>query len=89
VVSAEPLLGPLDLVRHLPGIGWIIAGGESGPRARPSDPDWFRALRMQCDEAGIPFFFKQWGEHGQDMRKVGRRAAGAMLDGRSYRESPI
>ena len=88
VVSAEPLLGPLDLGRYLPGIGWVIAGGESGPRARPSDPDWFRSLRAQCATANVPLFFKQWGEHGQDMRKVGRRHAGAMLDGRAHRDAP-
>ena len=41
---------------------WIVAGGESGPRARPSHPDWFRSLRDQCAAAGVPFFFKQWGE---------------------------
>ncbi len=45
-----------------PAIGWVITGGESGPKARPSHPDWFRALRDQCVEAGVPFFFKQWGE---------------------------
>lgn len=88
VVSAEPLLGPLDLGRYLPGIGWVIAGGESGPRARPSDPDWFRSLRAQCATANVPLFFKQWGEHGQDMRKVGRRHAGRLLDGRDHREAP-
>jgi protein gp37 len=43
-------------------IDWIIAGGESGPKARPSHPDWFRSLRDQCQAAGVPFFFKQWGE---------------------------
>lgn len=48
------------------GIGWVIAGGESGPKARPSHPDWFRALRDQCVAAGVPFFFKQWGEWAPD-----------------------
>lgn len=43
-------------------LDWVIAGGESGPRARPAHPDWFRRLRDQCAEAGVPFFFKQWGE---------------------------
>lgn len=43
-------------------IGWVIAGGESGPQARPSHPDWFRSLRDQCAAAGVPFLFKQWGE---------------------------
>lgn len=42
--------------------GWVISGGESGPKARPSHPDWFRSLRDQCQAAGVPFFFKQWGE---------------------------
>ncbi|MCW5733858.1 MAG: phage Gp37/Gp68 family protein [Enhydrobacter sp.] len=89
VVSAEPLLGPLDLSRWSGDLGWVIAGGESGPRARPSDPDWFRSLRGQCAAAGIPLFFKQWGEHGQDRIKVGRRKAGAMLDGREHRDAPV
>tara|TARA_B100001079_G_scaffold190327_1_gene164180 strand:+ start:10131 stop:11039 length:909 start_codon:yes stop_codon:yes gene_type:complete len=44
------------------GLHWIIAGGESGPQARPSHPDWFRSLRDQCAAAGVPFLFKQWGE---------------------------
>ena len=45
-------------------ITWVIAGGESGPRARPSHPNWFRAVRDQCAAAGVPFLFKQWGEWG-------------------------
>lgn len=61
-VSAEPLLGPLDLTPWLPRLHWVIAGGESGPRARPCHPDWVRSLRDQCTAAGVPFFFKQWGE---------------------------
>lgn len=44
------------------GVNWVIAGGESGPGARPMHPDWARSLRSQCAEAGVPFFFKQWGE---------------------------
>jgi protein gp37 len=43
------------------GIHWVIAGGESGPNARPMHPDWVRSLRDQCHDAGVPFFFKQWG----------------------------
>jgi len=43
-------------------IDWVIAGGESGPKARPMHPDWVRGLRDQCQAAGVPFFFKQWGE---------------------------
>ncbi len=44
------------------GIHWVIAGGETGPGARPAHPDWFRSLRDQCQGAGVPFFFKGWGE---------------------------
>lgn len=82
-ISAEPLLGPIDLwsVKHGPGfyvnvltqqdtpdvikqprIDQVIAGGESGPRARPSHPDWFRMLRDACARNDVAFFFKQWGE---------------------------
>jgi protein gp37 len=46
----------------LPGVDWVITGGESGPNARPMHPDWVRSLRDQCQAAGVPFFFKQWGE---------------------------
>lgn len=59
-LSCEPLLGPIKL--DLPaGINWVIAGGESGPGARPTHPDWVRGLRDQCRAAGVPFFFKSWG----------------------------
>jgi protein gp37 len=44
------------------GLDWLIAGGETGPGARPVHPDWIRSLREQCRAAGVPFFFKQWGE---------------------------
>jgi protein gp37 len=44
------------------GLDWVICGGESGPNARPMDPEWARSLRDQCQAAGVPFFFKQWGE---------------------------
>ncbi|MFO1082851.1 MAG: DUF5131 family protein [Reyranellaceae bacterium] len=106
VLSAEPLLERLDLER-LPGrFGWVIAGGESGPRARPSHPDWFRALRNQCQATGVPFFLKQWGEwaappdggdgrgrlhpfpDGAIVQRLGRKVAGAALDGREWREAP-
>lgn len=62
-VSLEPLLGPIQLwppfLHFEAGINWVITGGESGPGARPSHPDWFRQLRDQCTAAGVPFFFKQ------------------------------
>jgi protein gp37 len=45
------------------GVNWVIAGGESGPGARPSNPDWYRRLRDDCKAANVPFFFKQWGEY--------------------------
>ena len=61
-LSCEPLLGPLDLSTWLKkGVSWVIAGGESGGKARPAHPDWFRTLKDQCIEAGVPFHFKQWG----------------------------
>ena len=138
-LSCEPLLGPMDIARHLIakniggpgeattyGIDWVIAGGESGPKARPSHPDWFRSLRDQCAVSGVPFFFKQWGEWAprvewsghqgrgkfghmvaimrdggdcpfdaipqdvgaQRMAKVGKKAAGRLLDGRAYHAYP-
>lgn len=59
-LSLEPLLGPLPGL-DLTGVGWVIAGGESGPGHRPMDPGWVRELRDQCADAGVPFFFKQWG----------------------------
>jgi protein gp37 len=63
-ISYEPALGPIDagLPDDLEWLDWLIAGGESGPKARLSHPDWFRSARDQCHAAGVPFFFKQWGE---------------------------
>ena len=159
-ISAEPLLGPLDLMSILggtqwmggqrgcdgthrhdgragqvihgtlhqsdprqphhhhdercrTGLGWIVAGGESGPDARPMHPDWVRAIRDQCAAAGVPFNFKQWGnwappdvmtiddlpqlrmlrdtgraphrvhvfDDNLNMGKIGKAAAGRLLDG--------
>lgn len=103
------------------GIHWVIAGGESGPHARPMHPDWVRSLRDQCAAAGIPFLFKQWGDWvpvdvwpndhrvtaimldgstvphdvvpqdvgGHRMHRVGKKAAGNLLDGRQHLEWPI
>lgn len=66
-LSCEPLLGHINLANRGPhslvdDIDWVIVGGESGPGARPMHPDWARSLRDQCDAAGVPFLFKQWGE---------------------------
>jgi protein gp37 len=102
----------------LGGVDWVIAGGESGPDARPCHPDWVRSIRDQCQAAGVPFFFKQWGEWapweprfpadvrheradgtlheqpiaagatGCPMVRVGKKAAGRLLDGREWSEYP-
>ena len=61
-LSVEPLLGPVLLKRWLDkGIHWVVAGGESGHGARPMHPRWARVIRDHCEFAGVPFFFKQWG----------------------------
>ncbi|ROZ88990.1 DUF5131 family protein [Gordonia sp. OPL2] len=135
-ISAEPLLGAVNLhpdpiasdsVFWLGNLDWVIVGGESGRNARPMHPDWARSLRDQCERAGVPFLFKQWGEwapqmptdwrrgdvaidrdgpahvlgqYGFDdlpidvrrrsylMRRVGTKAAGRELDGRTWDEFP-
>jgi protein gp37 len=157
-ISAEPLLGEInmdDFLYSRPGIDtgrlnrlhWVIVGGESDQgkkKARPMHPDWARGLRDQCQSAGVPFFFKQWGEwgpgsvnltsgervfrqftsylqwthkantwinggicldaHGKQMKtggdmkaatypvtvthRVGKKAAGSLLDGREWKEFP-
>lgn len=81
-LSCEPLLGPLRL--DLRGVDWVIVGGESGPGARPMRADWARAVREQCVEAGVPFFFKQWGAHDERGIRVGKHRAGRLLDGRTW-----
>lgn len=148
-ISAEPLLGPIDLTRindvstvatdalrgirvqpnrhgepidddqPMGRIDWVIAGGESGPGARPMHPDWARSLRDQCQAAGVAFHFKQHGEwlddcadadprydigltharaegrlqryrfpDGTVVERVGKRAAGRLLDGREHNDFP-
>lgn len=108
---SDGLTGPMHAT-----IDWVIVGGESGPGARPMHPDWARSLRDQCEAAGVPFLFKQWGEwmptirdgdtvklvfekgapHGPDQpafhewpdgtgaARVGKKAAGRLLDGRTW-----
>lgn len=76
-LSIEPLLedlGPLNL----DGIHWVIVGGESGHGARPMEADWVLHIRDQCDAAGVPFFFKQWG--GRQKKNAGRTLAGTTYD---------
>lgn len=138
-VSYEPALGPIDIdpkrwakpsecFQAPPKLDWLICGGESGPHARPMHPDWARSVRDQCQAAGVPFFFKKWGQWqiashenghrgsmmpdsgerytwvgsngktynpsapaGLDcwaMAKVGKKAAGRELDGRTWEEMP-
>jgi protein gp37 len=79
-LSLEPLLGPLRRL-NLRGIDWVIVGGESGPGARPMDPEWVRDIRDQCIRANVPFFFKQWG--GPFKKRTGR-----LLDGRTWDQMP-
>ena len=78
--SFEPLLAALGDV-DLAGIHWAIAGGESGPNARPMPREWVTELRNPCLTARVPFFFKQWG--GTNKKKAGR-----LLDGRTWDEMP-
>lgn len=79
-LSCEPLIGPLEHL-DLNGIHWLIAGGESGPGARPMDPAWVLSLRDQCREQRVAFFFKQWG--GKRKHMTGRE-----LEGRLHSEYP-
>jgi protein gp37 len=60
-VNFEPLLGPVDVGPYIPSLDWVIDGGESGPKARPSHPDWFRKIRDDCVDADVPYFHKQNG----------------------------
>lgn len=79
-VSFEPLLGPITQL-NLSGVHWVIAGGESGPGARPMLEDWAIGIRDQAQHFNIPFFFKQWG--GFNKKKNGR-----LLEGRTWDELP-
>jgi len=79
-LSIEPLLGPIGTL-ELTNIDWVIAGGESGPRARPMDPAWVRQVRDECVRQDVAFFFKQWG--GLRPKDGGRQ-----LDGREWNGFP-
>lgn len=122
-LSCEPLLGPIQLGVSFVGgsfslydygvpesrFHWVIAGGESGTNARPMNPFWAHNLQWQCQKAGIPFHFKQWGEwvdfsqvpdelenkvklhwfeDGECVGRIGKRAAGRLLDGREHNDFP-
>ena len=99
-VSCEPLLGPVGIEQWAGSepvpwslLDWVICGGESGPKARPMHPDWARELRDDCIAAGVPYFFKQWGEWAPSraaggMFRFGKKRAGRKLDGREWNEMP-
>jgi protein gp37 len=79
-LSVEPMLGPVPSL-DLAGIDWVIAGGESGPAARPIEVDWVEQVRDLCLATGTPFFFKQWGGRTP-------KAGGRVLAGRTWDELP-
>lgn len=86
-------------------VDWVICGGESGPNARPMQTIWAQALRDQCQAAGVPFLFKQWGEYLPDNQnpkvgsgispeytgavKIGKKNAGRLLDGVEWNQYPV
>jgi len=79
-LSLEPLLGPLSTL-DLTSIDWVIVGGESGHKPRPMKSEWVLDIQNQCENSEVPFFFKQWG--GKN-----KKAAGRLLNGRTYDEMP-
>ncbi len=79
-LSIEPLIGPVGRI-DLDGIHWVIAGGESGPKARPMQIAWARDIRDQCFESGVALFFKQWGG-------LRPKSGGRELDGREWSQFP-
>ena len=98
-VSYEPALGPVKFVgfgsptwgKFPPShwLNWIICGGESGPGARMINPDWARSARDQCVDAGVPFFFKNWGgPHKRGWLLDGELYSGRLLDGRTWDQMP-
>jgi len=87
-ISAEPLLGPIDMQKYMHEIEWVIVGGESGIGARPMKAEWAESLQQQCKLTGTAFFFKQWGEFDEFGIRVGRAAAGHLLRGVEYHEYP-
>ncbi|MEU5590282.1 DUF5131 family protein [Streptomyces chrestomyceticus] len=80
-LSCEPLLGPLDGL-ELTAIDWVIAGGESGPMHRLLEEAWVTQIRDTCQEAGVAFFFKQWGGRTP-------KAGGRELEGRTWDQMPL
>jgi protein gp37 len=79
-ISFEPLIGPVGTV-DLTNIDWAIVGGESGPRARPMEPQWVHEIEARCRAFGTAFFFKQWGG-------TNKKATGRELNGQTFDEMP-
>ena len=79
-LSIEPLIAPVGRM-DLSDIHWVIVGGESGPGARPMNPEWVREIQRQCEEQDVAFFFKQWGG-------IRPKTGGRELDGREWNEMP-
>lgn len=96
-LSVEPLIGEVNTLL-LESIDWVIAGGESGPGARPVEKEWIIKIKDKCKDAGVPFFFKQWGmkkfnPNPQDPTMIKEHSdyakGGCQLDGVVYREMPV
>lgn len=86
-LSIEPLLEDLGEI-DLAGIHWVIVGGESGPKARPMKESWVEDVRIQCEEADVAFFFKQWGGWGADGKRRAKKQNGRELNGRTWDGMP-
>lgn len=111
-ISVEPMLGDVNLRKRITQrisndmlnsfeliscIDWVIAGGETGSKARPLNPKWIYSIRNQCNVSGVPFFFKQWGEYGYgewsdkndiEFLKIGKSKAGRLIDGVEWNMIP-
>lgn len=86
-LSIEPLLEKLGEI-DLAGIHWAIVGGESGPKARPMKREWVDDIKRQCDQAGVAFFFKQWGTWGADGQKRSKKENGRRYHGQVWDAMP-
>ena len=101
-ISYEPALGPLHLPKREPLPDWVISGGESGPKARPIDPQWARDVIAECRQMGVAPFHKQWGtyrsnplvvEHGLSIEEAkaldNHGKGGGLIDMKLVREFPL
>lgn len=86
-LSIEPLLEDIGTI-DLHGIEWVIVGGESGKKARPMDERWVVNIHQQCQKAGVPFFFKQWGAWNKEGERHSKRDNGREFQGRTWDEMP-